>query len=246
MHRKWTLLILTFSLSTVNAQLPERPNAKDQNGEKQGEWIYYFTAKWKKTKKLEKASYYRLISYRNSRPTGRIIDFFRSGQKQMQADSLLEEDPAKYHGKVLAFSEAGYVNQINVYQNGELDTAKTIETFHFYIQRYKKEIPEHLDLAYLANDLAFLYAAQKKYDLAASPYMLAKNIRGKQLGTNHIQCGVSVFKLAYALYKQQKHNAALPLFEEAAQVFLMNGGKKNSNYKKAIRYIASINEYKNQ
>lgn len=235
-----TSTLLTLLILDARAQLPTKPNLIDENGNKQGEWIYYFTNKWKKTKKPDRASYYRLISYIDSKPIGNVIDYYLTGQEQMQADSLTSEDPEQYHGQVLVYSEEGFVNQISVYNGGNLDTTKTVETFLKYIQQYKNEIPEHLDLAFLANDLAFLYLDQKKYNIAESYYELAKNIRAKQLGPNHIQYGISCYKLAYVLQKQSKSEQALPLFEEAARVFLASNGKKDESYQNAIRYINEI------
>jgi tetratricopeptide (TPR) repeat protein len=240
------IFCLTFLVDDAWSQPPSRPNTIDDDGLKQGEWVYYFNAKWKKTKRLDRVTFYRLVTYENSKPIGQVVDYYLDGKVQMLADSLISEDPEQYHGVVLGFSEEGYVNQVNVYQNGSLDTAQTIHTFIEYIEKYKIKIPTHLDLAYLANDLAFLYVERKNYERAESYHSLARTIRANQLGTRHIQYAISCYKLAYSLKMQYKYDHALKLFEEAANVFLEKNGKRDKTYARALEHIEEIKDIMRQ
>lgn len=234
-----SLIILNFNY--LNAQPPLKPNKVDAIGLKQGEWVYLFDKNWQRTSKIDSAKYYRLVSYASSKPRGEVVDYFINGEVQMKADSLISEIPEKYHGEVLIYSKDGNVYQLEYYDKGQMDTLLTIKTFEHYINKYKTEIPNSLDLAYLANDLAYIFREQKRFDLAEPYYLLAKEIREKQLEHNNILIARSCYKLAYVMFYQNKKDEALPLFEKAADIFLINNGNEDENYKNSRNFINRIN-----
>ncbi len=229
-----TSIIALVIPCTLWGQIPIKPNETDNNNQKQGDWIYYFNDDWDLTNNVKEAEFYRLVTYKNGVPIGQVTDFFLSGNIQMSIDSLISEDPERAHGKVLSYSEEGNVTYLEFYDSGELDTLRTIETFKFFIDKYNKEIPDHLDVSFLANDLAYWFLVQERWSDAIPYYSKALEIRQKQLGNDHILCARSSNKLGYVNMKLGDLERALSLYEESARLFLQlegeSEGYQNSRY----------------
>lgn len=240
---KTIILILYFFLVSGFAKaqsLPVRDNHVDLNGKKQGDWIYYYDTDWNILKDSTGSQFYRFLHYKNSNPSGRVRDYYADGRIQMLVDSIINEDPEKYEGNLSLYSEEGNITLVEYYTNGQLDTAQSIILFEQLITKYQKEIPGHLDLAFTANNLAYLYREQQRYNMAESYYLLAKEIREKQLGTNNVLYANSCNKLAYVYFQQGIYDRAEPLYIISKRVHEMTLGKESGYYANARGNLAYI------
>lgn len=220
--------------------LPIRPNQLDAEGNKNGEWVYYYDEDWNPIEDETNALFYRLITYKSGKPTGKMADYFRNGQMQMSVESIIEEDPLAFEGMLAEYSKEGNMVLVESRKNGLMDTATTIIKFQELIDTYQKDKPNHLDLAYTANNLAYLYREQQQFDAAEIYYRLAKEIREKQLGTNDVIYANSCNKLGYVLIMQNKLEQAEPLYKISFQVHGQTLGKESDYYKNARGNLAYI------
>jgi tetratricopeptide (TPR) repeat protein len=239
---KFILLFCLFlQVDIVLSQsLPSKPNQIDQNGIKQGDWVYFYDDEWNTLENGTNAAFYRLIKYEDGMPAGQVVDYYLNGQMQMSIDSVINEEPLQYDGLLTEYSEEGNKVLIEYMHNGKTDTISTIIMFRQLIGTYQKEIPGHLDLAYTANNLAYLYREQQQYDSAEIYYKLAKDIREKELGINDVIYANSCNKLGYVLMKQGKLTQAEPMYMTSKRVHGKILGKESDYYKNSRGNLAYI------
>ena len=83
-----TLLLLSASLFAQN--IPVNPNTIDAKGFRQGKWTVWFNKNWKPTANRDSLTYYRIIEYKDDKPTGVVKDYYKSGKLQMEASYLAD------------------------------------------------------------------------------------------------------------------------------------------------------------
>jgi len=71
-------------------ELPINPNAIDDQGRKTGKWTILFDENWNEIEDIGEATYYRLITYQEGKPKGKMGDYYRSGQIQMEGIVISE------------------------------------------------------------------------------------------------------------------------------------------------------------
>ena len=74
--------------------------------------------------------------------------------------------------------------------------------------------PDHPDVAFSLNNLAFLYSKQGRYADAEPLFKRALAIREKALGPNHPDVGVSLNNLAVLYAAQSRYADALPIVQK--------------------------------
>jgi len=241
------LCVLLYAYTTCNSQsLPFKPNMIDSNGLKHGEWIYYYDNDWNTLNDSINVSFYRLTNYKDSKPIGKVTDYYSDGGIQMQADSMIQENPDTYHGNLFFYSKLGRIHSVEFYNNGVMDTIKTIQIFESLIEKYQKEIPTDLDLAQTANDLAYLYRVQGNYGLAEKYYEIAKNIRENRLGKSNLLYAHSCAKLGWVYLKQSRHLDAESLFLNSLRIYENQLGKSSDRYRDVRDHLITIYKETNQ
>lgn len=234
------IAFLVLPKAGFSQELLSRPNHVNVNGIKYGDWVYFYDEEWNSLESITNSAYYRLVTYKDGKPVGQVADYFRNGQMQMSIDSVINEEPLQYEGMLAEYSEEANIVLVEFMQNGQMDTTSTILKFRQLIDTYQQDIPNHLDLAYTANNLAYLYREQQHYDSAEVYYRLAKEIREKQLGKNHVIYANSCNKLGYVLMKQGKLEQAEPMYELSKQVHGQNLGIESDYYKNANGNLSYI------
>ena len=89
-------------------QIPINPNKVDEQGRKTGKWTILFDKDWKEIDNIDSTTFYSLITYKEDKPVGKMRDYYRSGQLQMEA-TLISENPDTYDGEVIWYSEERYI-----------------------------------------------------------------------------------------------------------------------------------------
>ncbi len=82
------LVLLSLSLFAQN--IPVNPNITDAKGFRQRKWTVWFNKDWKPTSRNDSLAYYRIIEYKDDKPTGVVKDFYKSGMLQMEATYLAD------------------------------------------------------------------------------------------------------------------------------------------------------------
>lgn len=234
------VIFLIVSRTGYSQLIPSKPNQVDQNGIKQGEWIYLFDENWNLTEDRELGEAYQMITYKDGKPVGRVAEYSLNGELLVEYDSLVSEDPLIYEGMKKVYSEEGNLVSLGHFQNGKMDTTFVTHKFKQLIDTYSQEIPNHSDLAYTANNLAYLYLAQERYDSAEIYYRTSQEIREKALGINDVVYANSCNKLAYVLVQQGKLIEAEPLYKTSMRVHGQVLGTDSDYYVGARSNLAYI------
>ncbi|MAE83133.1 MAG: hypothetical protein CMB80_10380 [Flammeovirgaceae bacterium] len=235
------LILLLLLFDSIQAQnLPIRPNQINSEGLKEGDWVYYYSQDWEEVNDPKHAAFYRLISYRSGKPIGKVGDYFANGKPQMIIDSLVTEDPMVFEGMLAEYNQDGNMVLVEYKYQQILDTSRTIKKFKDLITTYQKSIPNHPDLAYTANNLAYLYRENGQYDAAEIYYQMATDIRKTALGTEDVLYANSCNKLGYVLLKQRKFTEAEPYYEESYRVHAKTLGRDSDYTKNSESNLAYI------
>jgi tetratricopeptide (TPR) repeat protein len=251
-HKQVIALSMKFNLSLLligflmlsntgfSQSIPLRPNQIDENGLNLGDWVYLYDEDWDLTEDGTTAEYYQLVTYKNGKPLGMVVEYFRNGQILVEFDSIVSEDPLLYEGMQKVYSEEGNLVSIGYISNGKLDTTFVIQMFMQLIDTYTQEKPDHLDLANTANNLAYLYVAQEQYDSAEIYYRIAQEIREQELDMDDVLYANSCNKLAHVLVQQGRLLEAEPLYETSMRVHGQTLGKESDYYKNSRSNLAYI------
>ena len=123
------LSLSVFFLISVEcpAQLmPKNPNMIDEFGRKTGTWTILYDSNWNIIANVDSAAFYRVITYKDGKPVGKVIDFYRGGQVQMEGE-LLTDDPQVLNGEVRYYAETGEVQNLEFYSDGIFNYDKSID-----------------------------------------------------------------------------------------------------------------------
>ncbi len=116
-----SLFFLVISFSIYSQQIPESPNAYDENGNKHGRWTYIYSPSWRITEDPDSITYYRLITYKHGVPKGLVRDYYSSGFLQWQG-KLLSESPKKVmDGLCIWYFENGEKKRETEYKKGKMN-----------------------------------------------------------------------------------------------------------------------------
>jgi len=118
MKRTAVSMIISFILlSRMSAQFPESPNKTNADSKREGQWTVLFGKDWQLTNDSVQVSYYRIVSYKNGKPEGRVNDYYRSGKKQWEG-FLLSENPDVLDGSSIFYNENGNKEEEGTYASG--------------------------------------------------------------------------------------------------------------------------------
>ena len=74
-----TSCVLFFDISAQ--EIPKNPNAYDLDGNKTGVWTILYDLDWNVTESIDSAKFYRVITYEEGIPKGKVIDYKSSSIK---------------------------------------------------------------------------------------------------------------------------------------------------------------------
>ena len=93
MNRILTFLILFILSFDISAQeIPKNPNAYDLDSNKTGAWTILYDNDWNITDISDSVEFYRVITYDRGIPSGQVIDYYKTGEKQWEG-YLLSDNP---------------------------------------------------------------------------------------------------------------------------------------------------------
>ncbi len=129
-YRKFLKLgFFTLVMSTAAqavAQYPVRPNEKNANGERIGEWIIFYDSAYDKSfEQPDSAYYYLLTKFKDGKPLGLVESFHMNGVKNWSG-YLLSLDPTIRHGKATVYYPNGNILEEAIYQYDSLHGAARI------------------------------------------------------------------------------------------------------------------------
>ena len=119
------LILCIFSFNISAQEIPKNTNAYDFYSNKTGTWTILYDFEWNITEVIDSVEFYRIITYKNGLPKGKITDFYFSGRKQWEGN-LLSDDPEEImDGKCIWYNINSSIKIIRNYNNGNLHGVST-------------------------------------------------------------------------------------------------------------------------
>jgi len=123
-------------MGSLSAQtIPQHPNHTNAQGHRQGTWTILYNKDWKVVQDTTQAQFYRVISYTNDLPVGKVRDYYRSGKLQWEGRLLRDRPKEMMEGKCVWYYESGKVEQISLFEKGK---AITLEEISVNFEKGKK------------------------------------------------------------------------------------------------------------
>lgn len=147
------LAVLIILPNYSKAQIPQRENSIDSLGNRVGDWILYYDSTFNILPENDTATYYRLVTFENDKPKGKVKDYFMNGILQWEG-YMLSVEPDTLHGDAIQYYPLG-----NVYQkyttdhnkvNGKIETYYENGTLQF-TGNYLNDVPEGEAVFYHPN-----------------------------------------------------------------------------------------------
>lgn len=130
MHRKkyifmrynWILFCFYLIFTTTYSQnIPKNSNKLDSQGRRQGSWTILFDASFHEVKTADQAEYYRIITYKDDIPVGRVTDYYLNGKKQWEGGFIQDRPTEIPHGIITFYYRNGNLQESYTYEKGKLN-----------------------------------------------------------------------------------------------------------------------------
>ena len=212
-----TICVLSFDISAQ--EIPKNPNAYDLDDNKTGVWTILYDLDWNVTESIDNAKSYRVITYDEGIPSGKVVDHYLNGEKQWEG-YLISDDPEEImDGKCIWFFDDGSILETAYFQDSVLDGENlvynktggiclTINYSQGVIQNHKiYKVDKTSDKEHLINKLYDIwdkYDALEMYDNELEiSYILLK--LGDELFTDNDPEYLSILENLYTAYYQTGH-----------------------------------------
>ncbi|MDX2305318.1 MAG: tetratricopeptide repeat protein [Microscillaceae bacterium] len=223
----------------LNAQtIPQNPNRTDPNGKKQGKWTILYDQNWNIIQDKGKAVFYRLISYKDDQPIGKVYDLYANGKVQMETTLIADQPQDVMNGQTIFYRADGSKEKIQIFDKGELidelnyDTSGKLifENWQILdsIGQYNADVANYPAIAYEAYHKAKLKAA-KEFGKKHPNYILTL----KNLGHTSVSLG------NYA-QATNWHNEALQIQKEVYGPRQLECGKTLMNLSQIARLAGDL------
>ena len=183
--KKLLFLISLFTLIfNVNAkEIPDNANTYDLDSNKIGTWTILYNSDWEITLDIDSVEFYRIINFIKGKPSGKVHDFYKTGQKQWEG-YLISDYPTDVFddGKSIWYNLNSSIKTISNYKNDKLNGLTTYNDsvgLKFLSIKYKNGVFKELDYCQLtkssfANILEIINNSDNKNSIKICQAVLEK------------------------------------------------------------------------
>jgi CHAT domain-containing protein len=251
MKKVITFLILCILSFNISAQeIPKNLNAYDLDSNKTGVWTILYDVDWNVTEIIDSVEFYRIITYERGVPSGKVIDYYITGEKQWEGYLLSDEPEDIYLGKCEWFNESGDVIEKRII------TEQISEEFYYEKNELLLKVLVKNDTLisydiYIKDTLSFplyiLYTLEA-YDLISDNKSLDLNLEclalyEKILGKEHSDYAVSLSNIAQIYSDLGDYSKALELNLECLALREKILGKEHLYYAVALGNLSLSYSY---
>ncbi|NJO02250.1 MAG: tetratricopeptide repeat protein [Bacteroidia bacterium] len=223
--------LIIFSGFLYAQTIPQNPNKTDQNGKRQGKWTILYDKNWNIIQDAEKASFYRLITYKDDKPVGKIYDKFADGKVQMEAELLADRPKDIMHGETIYYREDGTRQSAQIYEQGAV-------VDEFVYDEKGGLIAENWQI------LDSLGTEYKKTKRLWQSFMRsgerAKLKAAKEFGKKHENYIGSLKKLGDLFLDLGRYSQAEPYYQAALEAQKERVGEKHEDYGKVLNNLGMV------
>lgn len=231
---KYILLLFWVGLGGfLKAQtIPQNPNITDSYGKRQGKWTILYDKDWKiiTEQNQDTVSFYRLITYKDDKPIGKVYDMYANGKIQMETTLLADRPKEINHGETIYYRTDGTKEKTQVYEQGILVDESSYNQDGSLIAENWQGL----------DSLGTLYNKQKNYGKAYEVWERAKLKAAKEFGKKHENYATSLKRLGDFFFDLGRYPQAEPYYQAASEVQKERVGEKHQDYGKALNSIGSV------
>ncbi|NJL15189.1 MAG: tetratricopeptide repeat protein [Microscillaceae bacterium] len=215
---------------------PQNPNRTDKDSLRQGKWTIMYDKDWQPTTEKENTTFYRLITYQNDKPVGKVYDMYASGKVQMEATLLADRPQDVMQGQTTFYTEDGKKQKMQVFEKGVLmDENIFDENGNLVAENWK-----------LLDSLGTQYNQQKDYAKASEMWERAKLKAAIEFGKKHENYVQTLENLGILNLDARNYPTAEVYLLEAVDI-LKAIDNKNARYANLLRDLArtynAMNKY---
>ena len=115
--------VLSFDISAQ--EIPKNPNTYDLDSNKTGTWTILYDNDWNITESIDSVRFYRIITYKNGLPKGKVTDFYLNGRKQWEGKLISDYPKSIYTDTCIWYNINSSIEIIETYENGNLNGLST-------------------------------------------------------------------------------------------------------------------------
>jgi CHAT domain-containing protein/tetratricopeptide (TPR) repeat protein len=233
---------ILFSQIGIAQNIPQNPNKMDKKGLRQGKWTICYNEDWSIVSDCKSATYYRLLTYKNDKPIGKVRDYFLSGKVQMEANLTADRPQEIFEGKAIWYYENGkiateveFVNGLKKGREKSYYPNGVILSINHYVQGQKQGKEIKYDESGKPNNINYyekdsLVALQTIWDNAVAAYEASNYVSADTLfqdiyvmfqnrfGSEHINCAQALSYLWNTQNFLEKQSLAEGNLEEMLRV----------------------------
>lgn len=223
MRRLLFLLFLFAAFITEAQQIPNNPN-QALNGKRHGLWTILVDKDWNEVSSKDKAAYYRVIEYKDGKPSGTARDYFIDGRLQWQGQ-LITENPDVNDGLCIWYDDKGNKTQEITFKNG-LKEGKAI--YYSEGRKYSEGTyindQQNNDWTYFGNDYNSFYqtavqsAGKGEFKKAEDNFLKAKELAIKSFGEFTIKHLNAQWNLTFVYQSWQKYDEMVRSWRETMRI----------------------------
>ncbi|MCU0444606.1 MAG: tetratricopeptide repeat protein [Microscillaceae bacterium] len=229
----YTLLFLLIWACSQAQQIPMNPNKTDSKGLRQGKWTILYDKDWNVIQESTNAQFYRLITYKNDKPMGKVYDMYANGKIQMETTLLADRPQDVMNGETIFYDEAEKKQKIQIFENGTLIDENI----------YRADGTLIIEKWQFLDSLGAMYQKQKNFEQAFEMLNRAKLKAAKEFGKKHQNYVKSLKNLGDLYIDVNNYSTAEAHYLEAIDIQKQTIGDKNAEYAGTLRKLA--NTYNN-
>jgi len=229
LKNSWFMIRFIFSVLAIGGCLGsyaqnylKNPNVTDASGKRQGAWTIFYDTDWDEVaKNSDRIVYYRLVSYKDDKPTSIVKDYYKNGVVQFEGNIIQDRPEELREGDCIFYDEKGIKRQVSTYKNNKLvsqvyyDAQGNVDSNSFDI------ITEQADGLY----------ENKKYKEAVILYEKAKEKAEKTDGKISDNYATACNNLAFCYEALGEDVLKIEaLYKETRQVKKQKKGEKSASY----------------
>lgn len=220
-------------------QIPVNPNALDDQGKKIGKWTILFDSTKVRIDNPDNTFFYRLVTYHEGNPVGKVEDYYRNGSIQMKS-TLISENPDQFDGKAIWYSEERNIINFKFYNEGRLDNENTILEFNKILEDHDANLQNHRDQTEFLHNLSEFYFEIGKYEESKPFFERVLELRKEQLGEEHVSYAKSLDDMGNVNYYLGNLEDAEKFYVDAQSILGKQLGENHLDYGNTISNLSNL------
>jgi len=226
------LIVFLFLCQCVTAQnIPKNLNFTDKDSKRQGKWTILFDKDFKPIEKAAQVSYYRLIEYKDDKPTGTVTDYYLNGKKQFEGQMIADRPEEVMDGNCIWYQENGNKSQQATFNEGQILGE---------IKEYNSNGTLNSEGWNTLTEQGMQLYRAGKYEEALPLWERAKVLVEKEFSKENKTYAMSLNNLALIYFFTGNHAKAEAMYLEVKEIYVKYLDKYDPDYAQSLSNLALL------